>query len=262
VDNAPLIAEAYALAWQGEVVDIPFAARDSGVEDVEAVWGTPATQDSVGAGIYVSFPDEHAAFGFNKGDQIIDVRSSSPKLQAITLSQVESVLGEPGIVRHASGQTILLYAAGADFQLRWVFPEPDSAQPDPRLDHVSLLYPRGTVNLMAQNVPDPSAVIKDAPGAGGSFFTFAIKDVPDGYPLVELEWVPVVGPAVVNTLPQVEAHGSSGGSEPCFRVSADGKTWSFAYTPLLKGQSGVLSLICQDSDGAAIIGDSDSITLK
>ena len=260
--NVQLIAQTLKLAGQGKVAGIPFAANTSGIDEVQAAWGPPSSQTSAGAGMYATYPAKYADFGFNKGDQVFDVRCYSPQLQAITYSQVRKVLGDPGIVRHTSSQTILLYATGVDFQLLWIFPAPGSSQPDPHLDHISVFYPRGTVNLMAQNLPNPSILVKQAPGTGGSLFTFAILNQPGGYALSELEWVPSSGQPVVNTLPQVSTHGTSGGTPPCFRVSADGKIWSFAYTLAMKSHPGVVKLIYQNTNGAAIIGQSDPITLK
>ena len=260
--NAALISQILALAATGMVPDIPFAAEANGIDEVIAAWGDPSSQEAAGAGTYDVYAAQKAVFGFNKGDQLFDVRSSSAEIQAITWSQVQAVLGEPGIVRNTSTQTILVYAAGADFQLRWIFPTPTSAEPDPYVHHISVMYPWGTVNMMAQDVPNPSVVVVEAPGTTGSLFRFTINDAPPGYTLAELEWRPTSGPAVVNTQPQVSAHGSAGGTPPCFRVSADGNTWSFAYIPSMVGESGVVRLIYQNSDGASIIGDSDPITLE
>ncbi len=67
---------------------------------------------------------------------------------------------------------------------------------------------------------------------------------------------------MITTLPQATAHGTSGGSAPYFAVGADGVTWSFVYTSSMKSQSGVVTLVYQNADGAAIIGKSDTLTLK
>ncbi len=260
--DAALIKQTLDLAEQGKVIGIPFVAGTTTIDQVQPSWGAASSQDSAGAGIYFTYPSRHAALGINKGDQIFDIRSSSPQLQVITLSQVTGTLGSPGILRHLTGQDILLYPVGPDYQLLWIFPSPTSAQPDPHLDHVSVFYPAGTVDLMAQNVPNPSILASQAPGSSGPLFTFSIKDPPAGYTLAELEWIPSSGPAVITTLPQATSDGSSGGSAPYFAVSADGATWSFVYTSSMKSLSGVVKLVYQNTDGAAIIGQSGEITLK
>jgi hypothetical protein len=104
--------------------------------------------------------------------------------------------------------------------------------------------------------------VKQAPGSAGSLFTFSIKDPPPGYTLAELEWIPSSGPAVITTVPHATAYGTSKGSAPYFGVGADGATWSFVYTSSMKSQSGVVKLIYQNTDGAAIIGKSGTLTLK
>ena len=260
--HAALIKQTLQLARQGKVIDIPFVSGTSTIDEVQTSWGTATTEDSAGAGIYFTFTSRHAAFGINKGDQIFDVRSSSSQLQAVTLSEVTSTLGSPGILRHLSTQDILLYPAGPDYQLLWIFPAPSSAQPDPHVDHISVFYPAGTVDLMAQNVPNPSIVVSKAPGLGGPLFVFSIKDPPSAYTLAEVEWIPTSGPVVITTLPEAVLQGTSGGSGSYFKLGADGHTWSFVYASSAKGESGVVKLVYQNTNGAAIIGQSNPILLK
>ena len=152
-------------------------------------------------------------------------------------------------------------------QLLWIFPAPSSARPDPNLDHISVFYPADTVDLMAQDVPNPSILIKQAPGSSGLRFTFSIENPPagylaPGYTLAELEWIPSSGAAVVTTLPQATTLGASGGSGSYFALSANGQTWSFIYTSAMEGQTGAVRLVHENTEGAAIIGESSSVTLK
>jgi hypothetical protein len=250
------------LAKQGKVIGMSYEAGVSTSDDVQKAWGSPTSQTSAGAGIYLTYTAHHAAFGFNKGDQIFDVRSFSPTLHAATLSEVQKVLGTPGIVRHTANERILLYPAGPDYQLLWIFPMPNASAPNPEVDHVSVFYPRGTIDMMAQDIPNPSVVMDQPPGSVGSLFTFSIKDAPGGYQLAELEWIPATGQAVVDTANEAIRHGASGGSGAYFQISGDGKTTGFVYTHAMKGQSGVVRLIYQNTNGAAIIGQSSRITLK
>ena len=265
--SLPLIKETLELALQGKIAGVPFASGTSDIESITQAWGKPTSQANAGAGLYYTYATHYAAFGLNKGLQIFDVRSSSPELQAITLSQVISVLGSPGILRYLPGQEILLYPVGPDYQLLWIFPAPSSARPDPHLDHISVFYPADTVDLMAQDVPNPSILIKQAPGSSGLRFTFTIKDPPagrlaPGYTLAEVDWIPSGGAAVVTTLPQAISRGASGGSGSYFALSSDGLTWSFIYTSAMEGQTGAVRLVYQNTEGAVIIGESSSVTLK
>ena len=260
--NGALIQQTLELAKQGKAPGLPFAADADGIEDVQSAWGAPSSQEAAGAGTYDVYSSHKAVFGFNKGEQLFDVRSSAADLQAITLSQITATLGAPAVERHTATQTIITYLAGGDFQLRWVLPLPTASVPDPHVDHISVYYPWGTVNMMAQILPNPSITITEAPGAAGHRFKFTIADAPAGYTQTEVEWIPDAGDAVALSHSQIVANGASGGTTPCFRINGAGTTYTFAYTAAMVGQSGKVRLVYQNADGAAIIGESDAITLN
>ncbi|GMA50982.1 hypothetical protein GCM10025857_23390 [Alicyclobacillus contaminans] len=254
-----LVRESMQLAQRGEVIDVPFAVtQDMGT--VEAAWGKATSQSSAGAGQYASYGRHAVAFGFNKGEQIFDVRSYSSKLQAITKSDVQSVLGQPGETRETSDSVIYMYPAGADYQLLWVFPKTGSTN---HVDHVSVFWPQGTINTMALNFPAPSVVVDSAPGSVGRLFTFSIQNPPKGYWLVELEWIPTHnGQPLVNTVSQALQNGQRGGGVTGFSISGDGQTSSFVYAPTDAGVSGQVRLIFQNTAGSAVIGTSPTVTLR
>ncbi|MFD1677039.1 YjgB family protein [Alicyclobacillus fodiniaquatilis] len=259
-DTTQLISQSMQLATAGKVMDIPYVNGTATIDEVSQAWGQPSSQNEAGAGMYATFPSHDAAFGFNKGSQIFDIRSSSPKLQQITLSQVKQVLGEPGETRSTATQTILMYPAGPKFQLLWIFPKPSATTADPKLDHISVFYPEATVNSMAQTQVAPSVVVDQEIQSG--LFTFGIQNPPKGYRLVEFEWIGSNGQSVVNTYEQAVRSGQTGKPIPGFEVSGDGQTLSFLYPSAMKGQSGIVKLIYQNTDGAAMIGQSNTITLK
>lgn len=258
-----LILQTLQLAKQGKAPGLPFADAADGIDQVQSAWGNASSQDATGAGTYWVYSSHKAVFGFNKGDQLFDVRSSASDLQAVTLDQITAALGQPGFQRHTSTQTIITYLAGGDFQLRWILPLPTASHPNPHVDHISVFYPWGTVNMMAQDVPNPSITVTEAPGTSGHRFKFTIADAPAGYDFTELEWIPDGGAdAVALTPSQVAANGASGGTPPCFRVGGPGTTYTFAYAASTVGQTGKVRLVYQNLDSAAIIGDSDTITLN
>lgn len=250
------------LAQDGKALFVPYAVDTTNIETVTGQWGTVNHQDVAGAGIYATYSSRQTAFGFNKGGQIFDVRSYAPQLQNITLSEVTQVLGEPGSTRHYAGERILLYPAGSQFQLLWVFPDATSSNGNPHLDHVSVFCPQDTVNLMAQNEPSPQILVNDAPGTLGSLFTFSILSAPKGYSLSELEWIGSGKETVVNTEKQALQHGADGGSVPSFQISGDGATLSFDYPSSMVGHAGHMVVIFQNTNGQAILGQSDTIALK
>lgn len=256
-----LVKQSMSLAEQGKAINIPFAVQQN-MEAVQKVWGKPDSQNTAGAGIYATYGSHAAAFGINKGEQIFDVRSYSSKLKTITPSDVESVLGQPGDTRQTSDSVIYMYPAGADNQLLFVFPKTSTGSIGKTVDHISVFWPQGTVNIMAATQPAPSVVVDNAPGSTGTLFTFTIQNPPTGYRLIELEWIPSQGNAVVNTSQQAIANGSSGKTNPGFNISGDGRTYGFIYPSSMRGQTGIVRVIYQATSGAAMIGNSSSITLK
>ncbi len=258
---AALVRESMALAKQGKAIDIPFTLQQN-MGTVQNLWGNTNSLNAAGAGIYMTYSSHAAAFGLNKGSQIFDIRSYNSKLKAITLSDIESVLGQPADTRHTPDSMIYMYPAGANYQLLFVFPWSSNGSMGNTVDHVSVFWPQGTVDLMAQNQPNPSIVIDNAPGTAGSLFTFTIQNSPKGYRLVELEWIPNHGSPVVMTVQQAIANGATGETNPGFGISGDGTTYSFTYPSSMRDQTGIVRLIYQETSGGAIIGNSSSITLK
>lgn len=256
-----MVQQSMQLAKNGKVEGIPFAVRQN-FSTIEQTWGTATNQASAGAGTYATYSAHAAAFGFNQGEQVFDIRSYSKTLRAITLANIESVLGPPTVVRQSSDSFIYLYPAGPDYQLLWVFPKTRADQPGPTVNHISVFWPQGTVNLMAQNQPNPSVVVDNAPGTVGSLFTFSIQQAPIGYQLVELEWLPRSAIPVVDTVSQAMTNGQTGAYNPGFSISGDGQTTSFIYPSSMVNQTGFVRVIYQNAAGTAIIGTSATIPLK
>ncbi|WAH35590.1 YjgB family protein [Alicyclobacillus dauci] len=255
-----LVSESMALAKQGKVIGIPFQLQ-SNIDVVQQLWGKASGQSMAGAGIYVTYGDHNAAFGMNKGGQMFDIRTFHSTVKSIRLGDITQVLGKPGEVRTSPDSVIYLYPAGPDYQLLFVFPKTSSGKAGATVDHVSVFWPQGTVNSMAATAPSPSVILDNAPGTVGQLFTFSIKNPPKGYRLVELEWLPSHGSAIVNTYPQAVDNGKTG-LVPGFGVSGDGQTLSFVYTDAMKGQTGQVRVIFQTTSGAALLGQSESVTLK
>jgi hypothetical protein len=172
---------------------------------------------------------------------------------------VVSALGQPGSILHADGTTIYLYPAGAAHQLLWVF-----AGRKPHVNHVDVVWPQGTVNLMGQTQPNPSIKITATPGhrsPRGSYFGFQITQAPRGYRLSEIEWVPQTGGAVAaETMNQAVRNAHASSLLTGFALS--GARGAFYYPPSWHGAAGQVQLVYQNVEGSAIIGDSGTITLK
>ncbi len=148
-----LLVSIRQLAEKGKVINSDFAAKLTVIEDVEKKWGKPDSVDWVAAakGNYAAYANHAMVFGFNKGSQIFEVRSFDKQLQKIALSQVKDSFGTPAYTATVGEEDIIGYTAGEEFKILLVFPKATSANPDPALDHYSVLYPQGTVNSMAND---------------------------------------------------------------------------------------------------------------
>lgn len=132
------------LAKEGKAPGIPYVAHDSLIDDVQKDWGKADSTDSAGKGIYAVYGKHHAAFGYNKGSQIFDIRSSDAKLQKLTLLQIEQTLGKPSSTTKNGDDTIYVYEAGKEFQLKFVIPKSTG-----KVDHISVFSKTGSFNNMA-----------------------------------------------------------------------------------------------------------------
>jgi len=138
------IKDMFELAKSGKVAGIQFAAETGLFEDVEKAWGKADQQDAAGSGIYATYAKKNAVIGFNKGDQIIDIRSSDPKLQTITLNQIEQALGMPADTKVNGDDKIYIYKASDMFQLKFIIPKSSG-----KVDHISVFDTKHSVNNMA-----------------------------------------------------------------------------------------------------------------
>lgn len=141
------------LAEQGKVINCDYPVKATIFENVTAQWGDPDKRDWVAAakGEYATFSSRDVVFGINKGSQIFEVRSFSAQIKQITLAKTKEFFGAPPYDVKVNGEQIIGYTAGQEFKIEFVFPESTSSSPDPKLDHYLVLYPRGTVNMMADD---------------------------------------------------------------------------------------------------------------
>lgn len=138
------IQQLFALAEEGKVPGISFAAHLSLIEDVKKEWGEGDKEEFAGKGVYVTYADKNAVLGYNKGSQIFDVRSDSSELQQLTLDQIEQVLGQPADTAKNGTDQIYTYKANDQFQLKFII----SASTG-KVDHISVFSPEDAVNNMA-----------------------------------------------------------------------------------------------------------------
>lgn len=148
-----LLSNIMQLAKQGKVINSEFSDKTNVIEDVKKKWGEPDKTEWIPAakGNYATYSKHNVVFGFNKGSQIFEVRSFDSKIKKIPFSKVKEVFGTPAYDVKLNGEEIIGYVAGKEFKILFVFPQPTSDNKDPLLDHYLVLYPQGTVNLMADD---------------------------------------------------------------------------------------------------------------
>ncbi|MFJ5715973.1 M56 family metallopeptidase [Neobacillus sp. NPDC093127] len=148
-----LLSSVMQLAKQGKIINSDFPVKTTIIDDVEKKLGTPDKADWVPSakGNYAVFSKYNVVFGFNKGSQIFEARSFDKKLNELSLSMVKKVFGTPAYDVKSNGEEIIGYVANSEFNILLVFPEPSKSNPDPVMDHYSVLYPKGTVNNMSND---------------------------------------------------------------------------------------------------------------
>ena len=141
------------LAEQGKVINSTFPVKTTVLEDVKSQWGEPDKTEWVAAakGNYATYSKQAMVFGFNKGSQIFEVRSFDKQLRTLSLAKTKEVYGTPAYDVKVNGEEIMGYTAGQEFKIEFVFPLPTNSNSDPMMDHYLVLYPRGTVNSMADD---------------------------------------------------------------------------------------------------------------
>lgn len=141
------------LAQRGKVINSEFPVKTTVMDAIEKKLGKPDKTDWVptAKGTYATYSKYKLAFGFNKGAQIFEVRSFDSSLNKISLSMVKKVYGTPAYDVKNNNEEIIGYTAGQEYKILLVFPRTVNGSNDPLLDHYSVLYPKGTANLMADD---------------------------------------------------------------------------------------------------------------
>lgn len=149
-NNADLLQSVRDLAGKGQVFGSPYRLEKDVFDDAEKELGKPDVVSFVNGITYNTYRDLNLVFAFNKGMQIVDIRSYDPRLQAITLGEVRETLGEPTSKATTGGQTIYTYKVTPDYELKFIFSGIMTDDPNTiYIDHVNIYYPRGTFNNMA-----------------------------------------------------------------------------------------------------------------
>ncbi|WP_028552642.1 DUF4309 domain-containing protein [Paenibacillus sp. UNC451MF] len=143
-DTKKFVLQIMEQAKKGKVPGNEYAAHTSLIDQVEKDWGKADKTESAGNGIYSTYDKHKAAFGFNKGSLIFDVRSYDTKLQTLSFSQIKSALGQPNDTIENKTETIYVYTANDQYQLKFIIPSSSG-----KVDHISVYSPQDAKNNMA-----------------------------------------------------------------------------------------------------------------
>lgn len=81
---------------------------------------------------------------------------------------------------------------------------------------------------------------------GGNSFTFAIKQLPKGFSLGEMQWVSKEN-LIIKSVREAIEHGANGGDG--FYISGDGQFSGFIYPDVMKGEKGKVVFFFVDDQG-------------
>ncbi|RNB54865.1 DUF4309 domain-containing protein [Brevibacillus gelatini] len=147
--NMELLQALRELAKNGQMLGSMYRVEKDVFDDIEKQIGKPDTVSFINGITYNTYQDRGLVFAFNKGMQVVDIRSYDPRLQAITQEEVLQALGKPTSITAVSGQTIYTYKVTPDYELKIIFSGTAGKPESLYIDHVNIYYPRGTINFMA-----------------------------------------------------------------------------------------------------------------
>lgn len=147
--NVDLMQNIRELAKNGQTLGSSYRVEKDVFDEIEKVWGKPDIVSYVNGITYNTYRDRNLVLAFNKGMQVVDIRTYDPRLQAISLTEVNEALGKPQSVATAGGQTIYTYKVTDKYELKVIFSGVVGKDSTLYIDHVNIYYPRGTFNNMA-----------------------------------------------------------------------------------------------------------------
>ena len=149
-DAKALLKSIDLLAQQGWILNCAYRVQEDTVDEVTDALGEADSSDYVASakGTYATFDKAGIVVGFNKGDQIFELRSMDARLSGIKLNDVKAYYGDPDHTASGSGEQYLSYTLSDSLNIKFVF---SSSGKNPKLLHYNVLWPEGTVNMMADD---------------------------------------------------------------------------------------------------------------
>ncbi|MGE5422603.1 MAG: YjgB family protein [Ignavibacteriales bacterium] len=150
-----LIMDLISASKQGKVPGCDFVAGKTNYEPVVVdQWGKPNSVDYLAPkGRYAVYSSRRITLGVNKGELLFEVRSFENQYKELTRADLTSVLGKPDSLRYYKDtsvqQDILVYNVSPDYHLIFVLPQANKNNPEPHVDHISVVSPKDAINMMA-----------------------------------------------------------------------------------------------------------------
>ncbi len=149
-DAQALLSSIDLLARQGWILNCGYRVEKDTVDEVTDEIGKPDSSAYVASakGTYATFNQARIVVGFNKGDQIFELRSMDARLSDITLKDVQTFYGAPDHTASGNGEQYLSYKLSDSLNIKFVF---SATGKNPKLSHYNVLWPEGSANLMADD---------------------------------------------------------------------------------------------------------------
>ncbi|RTQ94620.1 beta-N-acetylhexosaminidase [Lysinibacillus telephonicus] len=152
-DYSPVLLEdIFTQSKQGKILNAPFIAGKTNLEEVIELWGNPNVIDNTSVGDYSDYISYEATIG-SVNSVVVDVRSYKSDLNTIRLKDIEAFAGKPDKITYYqdknNDQIILIYNVSSTYQLKWILPRPTESEPNPKVHHISVLSQN---NLMIQQI--------------------------------------------------------------------------------------------------------------
>ncbi len=149
-DAGALLNSIDLLARQGWILNCGYRAGSGTIGDVIEDLGEPDASEYVASakGTYDTYDQAGFVVGFGKGDRIFELRSFDARLGSIQLNDVKAYYGEPDHTASGNGEQYLSYKLDDELNIKFVF---SSSGKNPVLKHYNVLWPQGTVNMMADD---------------------------------------------------------------------------------------------------------------
>jgi len=149
-DARALLQSIDLLGQMGWVLNAPYKVESDTIEAVTGELGEADSSDYVASakGTYYTYGAEKLVIGVNKGEQIFEIRSFDDRLSEITLSDVTDYFGDPEHLTRSDAELFVSYKLTDDFNIKFVFPRQST---NPAVSHYCVIYPAGTVNMMADD---------------------------------------------------------------------------------------------------------------